>query len=77
MAEVFADPQVRHLQAAATVRHPRLGETRIVNQVVKLSRTPATMARATPELGEHTEEILAELGYDEAQVADLRARRIV
>ncbi len=77
MAEVFADPQVRHLQAAATVRHPRLGETRIVNQVVKLSRTPATMARATPELGEHTEEILAELGYDEAQVADLRARRLV
>jgi len=44
---------------------------------VKLSRTPATMARPTPELGEHTEEILAELGYDAAQLADLRARRIV
>jgi formyl-CoA transferase len=77
MDQVFADPQVQHLEAAATVRHPKLGDTRIVNQVVKLSRTPAKMARATPELGEHTEEILAELGYDAAAVAELRSRRIV
>src|SRR5687767_13977446 len=77
MDQVFADPQVRHLEAAAPVRHPRLGDTRIVNQVVKLSRTPATLARATPELGEHSGEILAELGYDAAQLADLRKRRIV
>jgi formyl-CoA transferase len=77
MDQVFADPQVRHLEAAAAVRHPKLGETRIVNQVVKLSRTPASMARATPELGEHTEEILAELGYDAPQIAELRSRKIV
>jgi formyl-CoA transferase len=77
MDQVFADPQVRHLEAAAAVRHPKLGETRIVNQVVKLSRTPASMARATPELSEHTEEILAELGYDAPQIAELRSRKIV
>jgi crotonobetainyl-CoA:carnitine CoA-transferase CaiB-like acyl-CoA transferase len=35
------------------------------------------MARATPELGEHTEEILAELGYDAPQIAELRGRKIV
>ncbi len=77
MDQVFADPQVRHLEAAAAVRHPKLGEIRILNQAVKLSRTPARMATATPELGEHTEEILAELGYDAAQVEALRSRKIV
>jgi formyl-CoA transferase len=77
MDQVFADPQVRHLEAAASVRHPKLGDTRVVNQAVKLSRTPAAMARAAPELGEHTEEILAELGYNAAQVASLRSRKIV
>ena len=77
MDQVFADPQVRHLEAAAAVRHPQLGEVRLVNQVVKLSRTPARMATATPELGEHTDEILAELGYAPAEVEGLRSRKIV
>jgi formyl-CoA transferase len=77
MDEVFADPQVQHLGAAATVKHPKLGEIRIVNQVVKLSRTPASVAHATPELGEHTDEILAELGFSTAELAGLRDRRII
>jgi crotonobetainyl-CoA:carnitine CoA-transferase CaiB-like acyl-CoA transferase len=77
MDQVFADPQVQHQEAAARLQHPRLGEIRIVNQVVKLLRTPASMKRPTPELGEHTQEILAELGYSAEQVAELRERRIV
>jgi crotonobetainyl-CoA:carnitine CoA-transferase CaiB-like acyl-CoA transferase len=77
MDQVFADPQVRHLQAAATVRHPQLGDIRIVDQVVKLSRTPASMACPAPELGAHTGEILAELDYDESQIAARRSRNIV
>ena len=77
MDQVFADPQVRHIGAAAPVQHPKLGEVRVVNQAVKLSRTPAAMARATPELGEHTEEILRELGYDQATIDGLRARSVI
>lgn len=77
MDEVFADPQVRHLGAAAAVKHPKLGEIRIVNQVVKLSRTPAAIVQATPELGEHTDEILAELGYSAADLAELRAHGVI
>ncbi|MEP6701618.1 MAG: CoA transferase, partial [Betaproteobacteria bacterium] len=75
--QTFADPQVRHLQAGTTVTHPRLGEIGIVNQPVKLSRTPATMLSATPELGEHTDEVLAEAGYSEAEIEALRARKAI
>ena len=72
MDQVFADPQVQHLHAAATVKHPALGDIRVVNQAVGLSRTPATMASATPEIGQHTDEVLAEAGYSAGEIAALR-----
>jgi len=75
--QVFADPQVKHIGAAATVRSKKLGEFRIVNQAVKLSRTPASIALAPPEVGEHTEEIMAELGYGKAEVAAFRAKNVI
>src|ERR1700741_4337069 len=60
MDEVFADPQVQHLQAAVEVEHPRLGRVKILNQAARLSRTPAELKTATPEIGQHTDQILAE-----------------
>jgi len=75
--QVFADPQVQHIEAAAGVKHPTLGEIRVVNQAAKLSRTPATMATATPALGEHTDEVLRELGLPDTEIADLRSRRVI
>ena len=75
--QVFADPQVRHLGAAAPVHHPRLGDLDIVNQPVSLSRTPAAIMTATPELGEHTDEILAEADYSAEEIVGLRDRKVV
>ena len=75
--EVFDDPQVRHLEAAAPVEHATLGTIRLVNQPVKLTRTPAALAAASPERGEHTEEILHELGYGAAEIARLREARVI
>ncbi|MGH8674869.1 MAG: CaiB/BaiF CoA transferase family protein [Burkholderiales bacterium] len=77
MDQVFADPQVRHLQVAAEVEHPSLGKLSIINQPVKLSRTPARLVSATPERGAHTDEVLREAGYDDAQIANLRKEGIV
>ena len=77
MDQVFADPQVQHLQAAATVKHPVLGDIRVVNQAVGLSRTPATMVSATPDIGQHTDEVLAEVGYVASDIAKLRQTKAI
>jgi formyl-CoA transferase len=77
MDEVFADPQVKHLGATASVEHPTLGTLNILNQPIRLSRTPAAVVTPTPERGDHTDEVLGELGLDAAQIARLRADKVV
>jgi formyl-CoA transferase len=75
--QVFDDPQVKHLGMAAPVHSPKLGDQLVVNQGVELTRTPNKIAYATPERGEHTDEILRGLGYDDKVIADLHARKVV
>jgi formyl-CoA transferase len=75
--QVFADPQVQHLEAAAEVEHPALGCFRVLNQAVKLSRTPAKLVAAAPEVGQHTDEILKELQYSESDIRALRQRGVI
>ncbi len=70
--EVFDDPQVRHLGMARGVSHPTLGEVKLVDQAVMMSRTPSDINRATPDCGEHTDEILAEFGLNDEEIAALR-----
>jgi formyl-CoA transferase len=77
MDQVFADPQVQHLGVAAEVESRALGRFRVVNNAVRLSRTPATMRAAAPEIGEHTDELLGELGYGDKEIAALRAAKAV
>jgi len=77
MDQVFADPQVKHMQMAVEVRHRTLGTLRLINQPVKLSRTPARVATATPERGEHTEEVLLEIGFSKDEVKGFKNEGIV
>jgi crotonobetainyl-CoA:carnitine CoA-transferase CaiB-like acyl-CoA transferase len=69
---MFDDPQVQHLGIAQPVSHPVIGDYRVVGEPVGLSRTPASIATPTPDAGDHNDEILAELGYDAATIAELR-----
>ncbi|MCG8545333.1 MAG: CoA transferase [Alphaproteobacteria bacterium] len=75
--QVFADPQVQHLNMAQSVHSPAIGEIDLVAQAVNLSRTPSTFAVAPPERGAETDEVLADLGYSAAEIADLHERNIV
>lgn len=77
MDQVFADPQVEHLGIAAPVDHPVLGRIRLVGQPLHLSGSAFAIRSATPEQGEHTEEVLEDLGYDAAGIADLQQRKVV
>ena len=77
MDQVFADPQVKHLGVATPVKHPRLGTLYLLGQAVKLSRTPASLAAASPERGEHSEEVLREAGYDAAAIEQFKAKGII
>ena len=77
MDQVFADPQVRHLGIAQPVEHPTLGGLELVGQAVTLSRTPSRLKTASPDPGEHTDAILRECGYSDADIAGFRERRVV
>ncbi|MBI1775379.1 MAG: CoA transferase [Proteobacteria bacterium] len=75
--EMFADPQVQHLPVTGTVESAKLGPISLLAQPVILSRTPSTLTQAPPERGEHTEEILGDLGLSQAEIDDLRRRSVV
>ncbi len=77
LAEVFADPQVQAREMAVPVPHPLTDSLRLVASPMKLSATPVQMRRAPPLLGQHTDEILLELGVDDAERARLRELGVV
>lgn len=77
VSEVLADPQIGAQDMVIDVDHPGRGTVRMVGFPVKLSATPARVRRPSPRLGEHTREILGEVGFDAAEITRLAAARIV
>ena len=77
--EMAEDEQVRHLRIARPAAHPELGEIELVGQAMQLERTPQPpqMRSAAPALGEHSDEVLTNLGYDGEAIAALRERGVV
>ena len=75
--QVFADPQVQHLGMAQVVESATLGRQEVVGQAVNLSRTPSSIRMATPEAGEHTDQILNDLGYAPEEIAELRSSGVI
>ena len=76
MSEVFAEPQIAHLGLVQDVVSNRLGPQRHVGQPVTLTRTPSVLARAAPRRGEHTEEVLGELGLAAGDIAQMKSRGV-
>lgn len=74
--EVLDDPQVKHLGLPQKIEHPTMGASNLIGNAIQLSDTPMQFHRAAPVLGENTEEILTELGYDSAAIAALHERGV-
>jgi crotonobetainyl-CoA:carnitine CoA-transferase CaiB-like acyl-CoA transferase len=76
MDEVFADPQVEHLAMTEPVEHPALGRLDILRNAVRMTDAPATVRTPSPDAGDHTAEVLAELGYQQAEIDRLREQGV-
>ncbi len=77
IADTLAHPQHRARSFIVELEHPLLGLVRSMGNPVNLSTTPVSYRLAPPTLGQHTEEVLRELGYDESAVASMRAQGVV
>jgi len=77
LEEVFQDPQVREYGFPIEVEHPRMGKMRLVGSAIELSRTPPQISAPPPTLGEHADQVLRELGYDEAAIARLKEEGVI
>ncbi len=75
--ECFANEQVQTLPVIAEVEHPVLGSQRLLAPGVQMERTPPKVSRPAPEFGEHTDEVLLELGYSHEDVAGFHREGVV
>jgi formyl-CoA transferase/CoA:oxalate CoA-transferase len=73
----LAHPQVVARNMVVTAEHPTAGKLRMTGSPIKLSRYTATVRRPPPELGEHTDEVLRELGYTDQDIVALRDAGVV
>jgi len=77
LAAVFSDPQVLARRMVETVEHPTIGPVRVTGVPFKLAATPGSVRTAPPLLGQHTDEVLAWLGYDARESVALRRAKVV
>jgi crotonobetainyl-CoA:carnitine CoA-transferase CaiB-like acyl-CoA transferase len=77
LGQAVEDPQVVHNEMVITLDHPRIGPYRVVNNPIRMSRTPPKPRGFSPGVGEHTNEVLCELGYSDADLAQLRETRVI
>ena len=75
--QVFADPQVKHLNIAAPTTHPQRGATALINSPLNLSDVPKGIRHVAPPAGEQTDEVLRSVGYTDAELASMRAKGII
>jgi crotonobetainyl-CoA:carnitine CoA-transferase CaiB-like acyl-CoA transferase len=77
IGQMLNDPQLEAREMIKTLMHPTVGATRVIGAPIKFSETEATVRTPPPVLGEHTDAVLAELGYDANAIEGLRQKRVV
>ena len=76
MKEIAEEPSLRATGTVVEVDHPKRGKYLSVGNPIKLSDSETEVTRS-PLLGEHTEEVLKQLGYSQDQIAELRAAKVI
>jgi formyl-CoA transferase/CoA:oxalate CoA-transferase len=77
IGQMLNDPQLAERNMIETLMHPTVGATRVIGTPIKLSENEASVRTPPPVLGQHTDEVLAEVGYDAATITALRQKRVV
>ncbi len=77
VAEILDDPHVKAREMVVEVDHPVIGKMKTLGVPVKLSETPGAVTRAPPTLGQHSDEVLTELGYTPAEIAGFRDANVI
>ncbi|MBA3002350.1 MAG: CoA transferase, partial [Desulfurivibrio sp.] len=76
--QVVTDPHFNERQMFVEVQHPRLGKLKVVGTPMKFSRTSCQIEKASPDLGEHTEEVLREkLNLNREEISNLRSEGVI
>ena len=77
MDKIFTDPQVLHRQMLKELDHPKIGKVKVTGVPIKLSDTPGEVGTAPPILGQHTQEILTELGFSDQDIKKFRQEKVI
>ena len=77
MDKIFSDPQVLHREMVKELEHPTAGKVKVTGIPIKLSNTPGEILTAPPTLGQHTKEILTELGYNNEDIDKMSQEKII
>ena len=75
--QMLNDPQLAARNMIETLLHPTIGATRVIGAPIKLSKDPASVRTPPPVLGQHTDAVLKEIGYDAEAIAKLRSQRVI
>ncbi len=75
--DVIEDPQALAMDFFSEIDQPGVGKLRMINEPMRFVQDPASIQSTVPALGEHTDEVLASLGYSAEQIAEMREKKVV
>ena len=77
LQDLESDPQIKHLDVFYEIDHPRHGKVKAPRRPIRIDRSREIDFRPPPDLGEHTDEVLREIGISAVRIAELREARVI